>query len=138
MGSDHKLLWFRYVSPCMYLQDGEILSLLSTVKSSEPRRVPGTWNSARYVESISNHLLTFMGEETQGHPESNNDTFVKVPEVFRQLFYLFYFCRHVYFTRALPSISVIIKHNYTHTHTHTHIFTIVSYFYFNFILSNYI
>lgn len=40
------------------------------------------------------------------------------------------FCRHVYFTRALPSISVIITHNYihTHTHTHTHIFTIVSCF----------
>lgn len=80
------------------------------------------------MEGISNLLLTFMGEETQGLPESNNDIFVKLPEIFRQLFYLSCFCRLPYSTRALPSFFVIIT---IHTYTNTYIFAIVSCFLLN-------
>ena len=100
----------------MYLQEGEILSLWSTVKSSEPRRVPGTWKASAticwllWVRKLRDLQRVTMTHLLRSLKSLDNCSIYSI------------FCRHVYFTRALPSISVIITHNYTHTHSYIYIY----------------
>ena len=131
-GQIHKLFCrFRYVSPCECISRTEkfcLSYLLLNPQNPEECQVcgivPGTWKASAticwllWVRKLRDIQRVTMTHLLRSLKSSDNCSIYSI------------FGRHVYFTRALPSISVIIKHNYTHshTHTHTHIFTIVSYF----------